>query len=225
MADQAEWPVDPDGMVTLKPGESGISTAGGIVVLVIGLVWSAVVFLFVYETGERPPTWFMAPFVLVGVALIVYGIYAIVASLMTRAKVAPALVRVSRCPLRLGDGFNATVRQTFKSPARIESMELKLLGREYVEYTVGTNTRTEEHAFVEHEELVLTEMEIQAHSPVGGECQFFIPVDAMHSFEMENNKIEWKLELRTSIARWPDYTAEFPIQVLPLMAPEAADGS
>ncbi|HTL31014.1 MAG TPA: hypothetical protein VL282_17420, partial [Tepidisphaeraceae bacterium] len=49
-----------------------------------------------------------------------------------------------------------------------------------------------------------------------GEATFDIPQDTMHSFEAGNNKIIWELKIRGEIARWPDMSADYPVQIVPM---------
>ncbi len=43
-----------------------------------------------------------------------------------------------------------------------------------------------------------------------------VPLDSMHTFESEHNKILWKVKLRGYIRMWPDVLNEFEIKVLPV---------
>jgi hypothetical protein len=51
-----------------------------------------------------------------------------------------------------------------------------------------------------------------------GQVGFVLPADTMHSFEAENNKIAWNLEIRGDIPKWPDVRESFPITVVPALA-------
>jgi hypothetical protein len=48
-----------------------------------------------------------------------------------------------------------------------------------------------------------------------GDVGFAIPDDTMHSFEAQNNKIDWELAVEGEIKRWPDVKSSFEITVLP----------
>ena len=51
-----------------------------------------------------------------------------------------------------------------------------------------------------------------------GQTEFIIPVGGMHSFEAENNRLEWFLRVRLNAMEWPDVTDEFQLNVQPKKA-------
>ena len=48
-----------------------------------------------------------------------------------------------------------------------------------------------------------------------GNIPLSVPADLMHSFQSENNSIEWKIKIRGEIPRWPDIGDEFEIKIRP----------
>ncbi len=48
-----------------------------------------------------------------------------------------------------------------------------------------------------------------------GQVGFILPPDTMHSFEAENNKILWRLDIHGGIQGWPDVKESFQITVTP----------
>ena len=48
-----------------------------------------------------------------------------------------------------------------------------------------------------------------------GEIGFAVPSESMHSFEAENNKIIWEIEVSGDIRSWPDVKEVFKIAVTP----------
>ncbi|MHC4886361.1 MAG: hypothetical protein ACYTGH_14885, partial [Planctomycetota bacterium] len=83
-------------------------------------------------------------------------------------------------------------------------------GEESATYTQGTNTRTDTETFLE-----LPLHESPSIQP-GGDAEGLLPLDTMHSFEAENNKIEWSIQVTGEIPWWPDIDESFPVTVLPL---------
>jgi hypothetical protein len=88
---------------------------------------------------------------------------------------------------------------------------VKLLGIEQATYQRGTKTHTSSDTFYEMELYRTTNTGTIASGQVG----FIIPRDTMHSFETDNNKIIWSLEVLGDIKRWPDVKESFPISVVP----------
>jgi len=49
-----------------------------------------------------------------------------------------------------------------------------------------------------------------------GRVGMVLPHETMHSFEADNNKIIWDLDIRGDIHRWPDVKESFKITVTPV---------
>jgi hypothetical protein len=48
-----------------------------------------------------------------------------------------------------------------------------------------------------------------------GQGDFLIPTAGMHSFQADNNQIEWLLRVRLNAQEWPDLVDEFALNVQP----------
>ena len=196
----------------LKPsiGPKGAVAVSGF----IALFWNGIVSVFVTvlffdwrDGGDIP--WFvflfMLPFIAVGAYLLVNLFKAILASFNPQ----PVLTLDKRSP-RLGE------RITLKwgllgNKERIQSLIMMLEGREKATYRVGTDTTTDTHV-IYSQEIVSTDLigvaELNA-------TDFLIPADSMHSFEANNNEIEWVIKVDGVIDRWPDIEYEYPVWVRP----------
>ncbi len=75
----------------------------------------------------------------------------------------------------------------------------------------GTSTYTDRNTFHETE-LYRTSDPTEIAS---GQVGFIMPLDTMHSFEAENNKILWLLDLHGGVGGWPDVKKSFQITVTP----------
>jgi hypothetical protein len=98
--------------------------------------------------------------------------------------------------------------------SRIEEFTVTLRGVEETKYRRGTKTYTDRHTFYELE-LHRTSA---ANEIAAGQIGFVVPPDTMHSFEAENNKILWSLDIHGSIRHWPDVQESFRITVTPARA-------
>ena len=94
---------------------------------------------------------------------------------------------------------------------RIGEFTVTLRGVEEARYRKGTNTHTDHNTFYE--------MELYRTSDRGeiaaGQVGFVLPPDTMHSFEAENNKILWSLDVHGNIRSWPDVKESFKITATP----------
>ena len=201
------------GEVTLKPESSPLTSF--IVLTLIALFWNGIVSIFVvHVVGELTDgkidfmdmflTLFMTPFVLVGLGLTVAIGYSMLALFNPR----PTLT-VSSSGVKLGD----TVRVSWSFSGNTNSvrrLHIFMHGQEEARYRRGTNTYTDHETFAK-----LTIIDTTNFIDItSGEAELTIRSDTMHSFEANNNKILWSLDLSGEIAWWPDVSASFPFTVL-----------
>lgn len=203
------------GPQVLKPRHSPAGKLIG--AIVFALFWNGIVSIFVaqvvqgFRTGH--PAWFMTffmvPFVLIGIGLFGLVVYQFLALFNPR----PTL-ELSSTMIPLGGA--AELRWHFSgSSQRIGSLTVTLRGKEQATYRRGTKTHTDTNTFYEME-LYRTGDTMDIAS---GQIGFVLPDDTMHSFEAENNKIVWMLDLHGDIERWPDVKESFAISVLPAPCP------
>lgn len=208
----SDWDDDSqDGPVELKPRHSPLAKFLGITFL--AMFWNGITSVFVYKVVEShlngTPEWcltfFMVPFVLVGL-LLIWGIFHGFLSLFIPR---PTLT-IDRARIPLG----GTVRISWKfsgSAHIIRHLKVTLRGEETACYRRGTDTHTDKHHF--HKDVVY-----ETHDPLEipeGEVDIRIPDDTMHSFDSGNNKVVWEIHLDGEIPLRPDIDAEFPITVIP----------
>jgi hypothetical protein len=184
--------------------------------IVIALFWNGIVSVFVVglinDFGKGQANWFMMlfmlPFIAVGLGLLGLVVYQFLALFNPR----PTLELSTRTiPL----GGVAELRWSFTGQTqRISEFAVTLRGAEHATYRRGTNTYTDKNVFYEME-LYKTSNTTEIGS---GQVGLIVPSDTMHSFEAENNKIIWDLEIHGDIKKWPDVKESFNISVLPAMA-------
>lgn len=188
-----------------------------IFVTIFTLVWNGILSVFVIDTVQNFVakgfggidwfrTLFLIPFVVIGVGLLLFGLYSLLAVFNPR----PTLI-VSSASIPLGGEL--TVNWTLSSrPSTMRSLQILLKGAEKATYRRGTSTATDTSVFAEIE-VALTHELLEMEE---GTARVRIPQDAMHSFDAPNNRIAWTLEVRGEIPFWPDMQATFPLTVLPL---------
>lgn len=197
--------------IVLKPQMPALYKFLGI--LIFCLFWNGIVSIFVYHmiSGFRSgrPEWcltlFLIPFELVGIGTIIGVIYQFLALFNPRFELTIE-------PGNLYPGSDGQLGWTVRGKAgRIRLLTIKLIGREEATYRRGTDTHTDKKTFFE-KELIRTEQLMEISD---GRARFTIHPDTMHSFEADNNKIIWLIELHGQIARWPDVSQEYKITIRP----------
>jgi len=148
---------------------------------------------------------FLSPFAAIGVLLLGGAVYQFLALFNPR----PTL-ELSSSTIPLGGA--AELRWSFAGRTRrIDEFTVSLRGTEEATYRKGTSTCTDRNTFYEMELYRTSDVTEIASGQVG----FVLPQDTMHSFEAENNKILWTLDVHGRIRHWPDVKETFPITVTP----------
>ena len=202
------------GPVVLKPKHSPRVKLYG--AIAIALFWNGIVSIFVVQAigGIRQggANWFsalfMLPFIAVGIGLLGLVVYQFMALFNPR----PTL-ELSSASVPLGGAAELSWSFTGRTD-RLREFTVALSGKESATYRRGTNTYTAHNRFYEME-LFKT---LNIAEVTTGQIGFVLPADTMHSFEAENNKIVWNLEIRGDIPKWPDVRESFPITVVPALA-------
>lgn len=206
-------------MFTLRAESNPVGKYYGL--LLFSVFWSGISG-FIFLKSDKDFMSFLCPgaFFLIGVVLFIVGITGIVMRGMVRRRVLPAVVQVSRLPLRMGETFRVTFAQEFVRPIDVERVCVRLYAEEWVQYRKGTSTYTDTHKLHETEQVVCEAVQGQPGRPLAGECAFTIPVESMHSFAAADNKFRWWLDVQTCLRGCPDDKLRFEIQVSPRLLPE-----
>jgi hypothetical protein len=180
---------------------------------VVALFWNGIVLIFAADVANGfrhgDPSWFgllmLLPFVAVGLGLAGGAVYQFLALFNPR----PTL-KLSSSMIPLGTATELSWSFSGQT-GRIDEFTVTLRGVEEARYRKGTSTYTDRNTFYEME-LCRTS---NAAEITSGQIGFVVPPDTMHSFEAENNKIVWNLDIHGNIKRWPDVKESFPITVTP----------
>ena len=192
---------------TRSPGLSGM------LFVLVGLIF-VVVSLWPVLVGSESPSIDTLLFAAVGVGAIAWGLRPAVA----RMRIGAPDMAISSTRLRVGEEFSVSYRQTWKRAADVNRVVFQLVLRETVRYTRGTETVTENQ-----DEIVQAFESPGRHFRAGEMINehrgFRIPETGMHTFTPSgDNRIEWFVKVSVEMARWPDFTREYELIVLPEMA-------
>jgi hypothetical protein len=180
-----------------------------------GLVWNGIVGVFVIAVGSRwmsgeremAEAYVLAPFVLVGFAVIGVAIYYALGLFAVK-------VRLTMSPgvLRVGGSAALEYRQS-GSFGQLRTLRITLIGLEEARYSRGTDNVIEKSVF--HDAVLAETGEGQ---PPDGACTISIPPRSMHSFKSPHNAVLWLLKVEGRVAGAPDICDEYPLDVLPAEA-------
>lgn len=200
------------GTMELKPTQTPMGKF--LTFVFIGLIWNGGVSVFLvsivngFRRGE--PDWFltlfMIPFVVVGLILLLAALYQFLALFNAKTR-----LWIDNAPARLGSSLRLRWQINGRTD-NIQAFRILLEGEEVSIYRRGTRTVTDRQRFAEFE-LIRVENRLELFS---GSVDFLIPVETMHTLMGCSNKIEWHVELRGKIPRWPDLSVKYPLVILPI---------
>ena len=149
-------------------------------------------------------------FWLIGLLLLVWGLV----KFFTRKTIGVPDLILSKEPLQLGDRFTLNYRHQFPQKITIEHFTIRLIFRETATSGSGTSEETAVH------EKIIADYQIsggdfRAGHPISESYNMQIPVDAMHTFQVFRNRIQWIIRVEANIPNLPNFIEEKEIVVLP----------
>ena len=97
----------------------------------------------------------------------------------------------------------------------INAITATLSGAEVCISGSGSNKTTHRNQFFEDKKILEGETVLQAGVRKEFDLEFAVPDDVPYSFDLDDNDLNWQVELRVDIPRWPDWTRTLKIQVVP----------
>ncbi len=181
--------------------------------MAIGAFWNGTLSFFLFDIVKEWQlgawgllrTLFFVPFAVIGIILIALFFICFLAMFNPRP-----ILTLSSASVPLGG--TAYLNWRFRGRTNmIRHLRILLKGIEAARYRRGTDTCTDENTFFQMEILSTQDKREIAF----GEAGLVIPGDSMHSFEAENNKVIWEVEVQGVIDSWPDVQEKFKLTVTP----------
>lgn len=189
-------------------------------IAIVAVLWNLAVIVFarmaIQSFRAGAPDWWLTvllvPLSLVG--MLCLGLLA--RAIMVNTGIGPTLVEISAHPLVPGGAYEVYLSQAGR--LTVKSLDLKLVCEETATYRQGTNTRRATRRVYEDLLVSRESFSIGQGLPFEARAQLAIPSEAMHSFKANHNRIDWKLVIRGTVTRWPDFERTFPLVVRPRAA-------
>jgi hypothetical protein len=187
--------------------------------IIFAIIWNSIVGVFVYQFLDRQNRggafqWIealtLAPFVLIGIVLILGAILAgvkwLIAGLVGRVD-----VELSSHPLVPASKLQVSVTQTGTMP--LAKVTVTLVCTEKAVYMAGTSKSVAEKVVAQH---TLVDPD---QSPDGGALPliagFTVPADAMHSFDTPNNQINWTIRVSGRVLGVLPFSSNYSVTIAP----------
>lgn len=139
-----------------------------------------------------------------------------------RITIDPLQLEISEQPLYPGHTYDVTAIQG--GLLHVRSLRIFLVCEEVTSYHQGTDVRTETHQVIHERVFQKRRFEIKPNVGLKETFQIKIPFEAMHSFQGQNNSLQWKL---ISIGRYremPEIQRSYALIVHPPSPHSLAEG-
>ncbi len=205
--------LEKSGPTVLSPGGRRFAKVGG--GLLFSLFWNGITAIPVYQViqgfkNDRPEWFlsiFMIPFVLVGLGMIIFTLYQLLALANPRP-----VVTLQDPVIRMGDELRLSWQMRGNS-RRVSQFKIELVGTESATYRRGTRSSTDSSEFYRGTMVDSAD----GLSIDSGRVVFPIPNDLVPSLKLTNNQIKWQIEVSGDIPFWPDVKDTYEIEILPVV--------
>lgn len=186
------------------------------------LTWIGVTSIFVVMSvrgfQRAAPEWFLTFFAAICSAVGIALILITARRFMVTTGIDPTVLEIDRHPLHPGESYPLFLSQTGR--LMINRLRLLLVCEEESHYQQGTNLRIETRRVYQAAVFDQEGVEIQPGKPFEVRLTLEIPPEAMHSFEGEHNKINWRLIVESDVSRWPNFRRAYTLVVHPSLDAE-----
>lgn len=114
-----------------------------------------------------------------------------------------------------GDDVRGELVITPRKNVNINAIKMTFKASEKVISGSGSNRTTHTNVFFEKETTLQGEGVLQAGQTHRIDLNVQLPDDAPYSIDLDDNDLIWSTFLRIDIPRWPDWTKDLPIKVVP----------
>lgn len=203
----APW-IGNEGPRKLKP--EAPRWAAAVFLALFGLVWNGVTWAIAYTVIRDEglfsfPMLFLSLFIIVGIGIVLGFVYQLMAMFNPVVEVA-----FSEAAVPIGDSVDIAW-ELVGNASRLSELKLAVVGCESATYRRGTDTVTDTEDFVR-----IPIVETSNPDEISfGSTTIQIPAGTMHSFDANNNRVIWRVEVKGVIHRWPDINDTYTFYVKP----------
>ena len=197
------------------PSEPAAWSVLGLSMTTLVFLGTTLVFITMSVNGFRSgqPDWFITLLS----ALCLAGTVALAITTLRRCLISTGvgltLIEINQHPLYPGEEFELFVSQP--GSMTLNRLRLLLTCDEEARYQQGTHLNIAGQRVFESELLSREGLTIQPGTPFEARLKLPIPASAMHSFECDHNKIQWRIVVDGDVANHPAFQRAFPLIVHP----------
>ncbi|MFQ6046657.1 MAG: hypothetical protein ACE5PT_09945 [Gemmatimonadales bacterium] len=109
--------------------------------------------------------------------------------------------------------FSLSVRP--RGTVDVETIEATLRAEEWARKGGGNNASVRTREAFKEQSVIATDLSLDPRNPFIARGEFLLPESAPCTFVASENKLRWWLKIGVAIAGWPDWSAEYPVVVVP----------
>jgi len=176
-------------------------------------IWAGILFFAIFPRMDNDMSpLFIFP-LMCGGPIIFAGIVIGGYSLLMSTLIGIPQTLMSTVALKRGDDLQIHYSQPIKRSITLKSMGFFLILRESATYDQGTNTVTVTHDHI-IDQVIDFDVAISPDTGIDRQLTFTVPDDAMHTFEVTRNSLQWYVRVHLDIPNFPDYHKEYKVKVL-----------
>jgi hypothetical protein len=154
-------------------------------------------------------------FFLVPILLIAAGLVWFFTSYVPRSRTGPVQCRVQPTSVSAGQACVCTLEFAPKRKISVNSVTATLIGEEKCVSGSGSNRKTYHEELQRTVERFLESTQLSPGQQQSFQATFQLPQDAAPSMKLSDNEVNWCVEFRIDIPRWPDFVEKVPVIVVP----------
>ena len=182
------------------------------------IVWLGVTSAFVVAAVRSAQAgagdWFSAVFALLCLTIGGVAVFQIVQRVRATTGVGLTVIEIDQYPLRTGGIYKIYLSQSGR--LKLDRLRIMLACEEEAQFRQGTNLRVE--TLRVHESCIYSQeqFELTPGQPLEVRTTIEIPATAMHSFDGEHNKVEWRLIVEGNVTSRPQFCRYYSLIVRPM---------
>jgi hypothetical protein len=154
-------------------------------------------------------------FFLIPILLMAAGLVWFFTSYVPRSRTGPVLCRVQPASVSAGQACECTLEFTPKRKLSVNSVTATLVGEEKCVSGSGSNRKTYQEELQRTEERFLEATHLAPGQKQSFQTTIQLPQAAAPSMKLSDNEVNWSIEFRIDIPRWPDFVEKVPVIVAP----------
>lgn len=152
--------------------------------------------------------------VLIPVALVIGLVYWIRRTAVSR-RLGEVYFSAPEVIVSSGEEWSCKLEFTPKKTFRINEISARLLVQEAATSGSGTNKSTHRHTLIDEKQIIIPEGALTAGETFSKQLKIALPETEAWSLSTSDNKLEWKMDVRIDIPRYPDWSEKTTLQMVP----------